>query len=147
LRAAIAVADPAAAVERRLERLDTSMYRNIYVVGAGKAGASMAGAAERGLGKRIPGGRINVKDGHAVKLRDIQLNECGHPVPDERGVAGAERIAQIAEGAARGNLVLCLISGGASALLPLPAPPLSLEEKQEVTRVLLACGADIHEFN
>jgi hydroxypyruvate reductase len=146
-RAAIAVADPAAAVERRLERLDTSMYSNIYVVGAGKAGASMAAAAERVLGKRIAGGLINVKYGHAAKLRHIQLNECGHPVPDERGVAGAERIAQIAQGAARGDLVLCLISGGASALMPLPAPPLSLEEKQEVTRVLLACGADIHEFN
>jgi glycerate 2-kinase len=146
-RAAVTAADPAAAVRRRLERLDTSAYRNIYVVGAGKAGASMAVAAERVLGKRITGGLVNVKYGHVAKLRRIEWNECGHPVPDERGVAGAERIAQIAEGATRDDLVLCLISGGASALLPLPAPPLSLEEKQEVTRLLLACGADIHEFN
>ena len=146
-RAAVAAADPAAAVRRRLERLDTSVYRNVYVVGAGKAGASMAAAAERVLGKRITGGLVNVKYGHVAKLRRIEWNECGHPVPDERGVAGAERIAQIAEAATRDDLVLCLISGGASALLPLPAPPLTLEEKQEVTRLLLACGADIHEFN
>jgi hydroxypyruvate reductase len=146
-RAAVAAADPAAGVRRRLERLDTSRYRNIYVVGAGKAGASMAAAAERLLGKRITSGLVNVKYGHVTKLRRIELNECGHPVPDEQGVAGAERIAQIAEGATRDDMVLCLISGGASALLPLPAPPLSLEEKQEVTRLLLASGADIHEFN
>jgi glycerate 2-kinase len=146
-RAAVAAADPAAAVRRRLERLDTSKYRSIYVVGAGKAGASMAAAVERALGKRIRSGLVNVKYGHIAKLRHIELNECGHPVPDERGVAGAERIALMAEGAGRGDLVICLISGGASALLPLPAPPLSLEEKQEVTRLLLACGADIHEFN
>jgi hydroxypyruvate reductase len=146
-RAAVAAAAPAAAVRRRLERLDTSSYCNIYVVGAGKAGASMAAAAERVLGRRITGGLVNVKYGHVTKLRRIEWNECGHPVPDEQGVAGAERIAEIAEGARRDDLVLCLISGGASALLPLPAPPLSLEEKQEVTRLLLACGADIHEFN
>ena len=71
-------------------------FRNIYVIGAGKAGASMARAAERVLGKRITAGLINVKDGHLAKLRRIELNECGHPVPDERGVAGAERIARIA---------------------------------------------------
>ena len=146
-RAAVAAADPAAAVQRRLERLSTSRCRNIFVVGAGKAGASMAAAAERVLGKRITSGLVNVKYGHVAKLRRIELNECGHPVPDGLGVAGAERIAQIAKRAARDDLVLCLISGGASALLPLPAPPLSLEEKQEVTRLLLACGADISEFN
>lgn len=146
-RAAVAAADPAAAVQLRLERAGTSRYRNVFVVGAGKAGASMAAAAERVLGKRITFGLVNVKYGHVAKLRRIELNECGHPVPDDRGVAGAKRIAQIAEGAARDDLVLCLISGGASALLPLPAPPLSLEEKQEVTRLLLACGADINEFN
>jgi glycerate 2-kinase len=146
-RAAVAAADPGSAVRQHLERLDTSRYRDIYVVGAGKAGASMAAAAERILGKRITGGLVNVKYGHVAKLRRIKLNECGHPVPDERGVAGAERIAKIAEAATRDDLVVCLVSGGASALLPLPAPPISLEEKQEVTRLLLACGADIHEFN
>jgi glycerate 2-kinase len=146
-RTALAAADPAGAVTRHLQRLDLDRYRNVYVLGAGKAGASMAQAAERLLGRRITAGLINVKDGHTAKLRRIELNECGHPVPDERGVRGAERIAAIAESAGRDDVVLCLISGGASALLPAPAPPVTLEEKQAVTRLLLACGANIHEIN
>ena len=107
----------------------------------------MARAAERVLGTRITAGLVNVKYGHVAKLRRIELNECGHPVPDERGVAGAARIAALAASAGADDLVLCLISGGASALLPLPAPPITLEEKQAVTRLLLACGANIHEIN
>jgi hydroxypyruvate reductase len=75
------------------------------------------------------------------------LNQCGHPVPDERGVAGAERIAQNAEAAGPGDLVICLVSGGASALLPLPAAGITLEEKQATTRLLLASGATIHQIN
>ena len=146
-RAALAAADPAKAVTDRLKRLDASRYRNVYVIGAGKAGASMAQAAERVLGRRITAGLVNVKDGHVAKLRRIELNECGHPVPDDRGVAGAERIAAIASSAQKDDLVVCLISGGGSALLPLPAAPITLEEKQSVTRLLLACGADIHEIN
>ena len=146
-RAALAAADPAKAVARRLEELDVSRFRNIYVVGAGKAGASMAQAAERILGRRITAGLINVKDGHVAKLRRIELNECGHPIPDERGVAGAERIAAMASAAGKDDLVICLISGGGSALLPLPTAPVTLAEKQSVTRLLLACGADIHEIN
>jgi glycerate 2-kinase len=151
-QAALEAADPEAAVARHLRGLDTARFRNIYVAGAGKAGAAMARAAERVLGGRISGGLVNVKYGHVGDaagrpLRRIELNECGHPVPDERGVEGAARIARIAEGAGAGDLVLCLISGGASALLPLPAPPITLEQKQAVTRLLLACGADIHEIN
>ena len=146
-RAALAAADPADAVTRYLRRRNFSRFRRIYVVGAGKAGASMAQAAERVLGKRIADGLINVKDGHVARLRRIELNECGHPVPDERGVAGARRIAAIAAAAGADDLVLCLISGGASALMPLPAPPVTLEEKQAVTRLLLSCAADIHEIN
>ncbi|HWB87170.1 MAG TPA: glycerate kinase [Bryobacteraceae bacterium] len=146
-KAALAAADPASAVTRHLERLDTGRYRRIFVVGAGKAGASMARAAERVLGRHVTAGLINVKDGHLAKLRRIELNECGHPVPDQRGVAGAERIAALAESAGVDDLVICLISGGASALLPLPAPPVTLEEKQAATRLLLASGANIHEMN
>jgi len=92
-QAALSAADPAGAVERHLKRRDFSRFRDIYVVGAGKAGASMAQAAERVLGRRIAAGLLNVKYGHTVKLRRIELNECGHPVPDLNGVAGAERIA------------------------------------------------------
>ena len=145
--AALKAADPSRAVENTLRRMDFGRCGNIYVVGAGKAGASMAKAAERVLGSRITAGFVNVKDSHAVKPRRIELHESGHPEPDARGMAGAERIAAIATSAERGDLVLCLISGGASALMPLPAPPVTLEEKRAVTRMLLAAGADIHEFN
>jgi glycerate 2-kinase len=144
-RAALEAADPAAAVRRRLSIPQS--FDRIYVIGAGKASAVMAAAVERILGARISGGLINVKYGHTAKLERIELNECGHPVPDENGVRGAARIAAIAQAAGEGDLVLCLISGGASALLPLPAPPVALAEKQAVTRLLLACGATIHEIN
>jgi hydroxypyruvate reductase len=88
-----------------------------------------------------------VKDGHTARLRRVRLNECGHPVPDERGVQGASQIAALAAEAGAGDLVLCLISGGASALLPLPVESVMLVEKQAVTRLLLASGANIHEIN
>jgi hydroxypyruvate reductase len=146
-KAALKAADPEEGVRRHLARHDFTRYRHIYVLGAGKAGASMAHAAERVLGRRIKRGLLNVKYGHTARLTRIELNECGHPVPDERGVEGSRRIAEIAAGAGAGDLVLCLISGGASALLPLPVDPISLAEKQETTKLLLACGASIHEFN
>jgi hydroxypyruvate reductase len=146
-RAALAAADPAVAVSRYVSRLKPERFNRILVVGAGKAGASMAQAAERVLGGRIAAGLINVKHGTGARLRRIELHACGHPVPDAAGVAGAERIAALAASAGKDDLVLCLISGGASALMPAPAPPISLEEKQAVTRLLLACGANIHEIN
>src|SRR5258706_13850013 len=108
-KAALAAADPADAVERHLKLRDLSRYRNVYVIGAGKAGASMAQAAERILGRRITAGLVNVKGGHVARLRRIELNRCGHPVPDERGVAGASRIAAIASAAQKDDLVICLI--------------------------------------
>lgn len=143
-RAGVAAADPARAVLPHAAKIRAA---RVWVVGAGKATARMAWAVERQLGSRIAGGLINVKDGHTAKLRRIEINECSHPVPDRRGVEGARRIAEICASAQSGDLVLCLISGGASALLPLPAPGISLEEKQETTRLLLACGANIHELN
>ena len=146
-RAALRAADPQEAVAHYLARRDYSRFRRVYVIGAGKAAAAMANAAERALGPIVTGGLVNVKDGHIAKLRRVEWNECGHPLPDARGVAGAERVAAIARAAGEGDLVLCLISGGASALLPLPAPPVTLAEKQEVTRLLLACGAEIREIN
>ena len=145
--AALAAGNPADAVARHVQRRNLARYRNIFVIGAGKAGASMAQAVERVLGKRITAGLINVKYGHVAQLKRIELNECGHPVPDERGVDGAARIAAMAESAGANDLVICLISGGGSALLPLPAEGITLEQKQLVTRLLLACGANIHEIN
>lgn len=157
-RAALKAADPVEAVLRHVhvdgesliagrQRYNLSRFRRIYVIGAGKASAAMAVAIERLLDKRITGGLINVKYGHTAKLRRIELNECGHPVPDENGVRGAQRIASIARQAATDDLIICLISGGGSALTPYPVPPITLEEKQASTKLLLQCGATIHEIN
>jgi len=147
-KAALAAADPTAAVLEALgRRRDLDRHRRIFVVGAGKAAGTMARAAERALGKRIFAGCINVKDGDPVRTKRIEVRACGHPVPDERGVAGARRILDLCGEAGAGDLVVCLISGGASALTPLPAPPITLAEKQETTKLLLACGATIHELN
>jgi hydroxypyruvate reductase len=147
-KAALAAADPTAAVIQALERRrDLDRHHRIFVVGAGKAGGTMARAAEKVLGKRIAAGCVNVKDGDPAKCRRIELRSCGHPVPDERGLAGARRIVEICHEAQANDLVVCLISGGASALTPLPAEPVTLAEKQETTKLLLACGANIHELN
>jgi glycerate 2-kinase len=157
-RAAVKAADPVEAVLRSFRLRDGSLeagrrgyklsrYDRIFVIGAGKASAAMAKAVERVLSRQISGGLINVKYGHTAKLKRIELNECGHPNPDEAGVRGAARIATIAEQAGERDLVICLISGGASALLPAPAPPVTLAEKQAITKLLLSCGADIREIN
>ncbi|MEZ5355288.1 MAG: glycerate kinase [Bryobacteraceae bacterium] len=157
-RAALDAADPGVAVRRflRLEgdRLHAGRrsyplrrVRNIYVAGAGKASAAMAQAVEKILGRRITGGVICTKYGHGAPLKRIAIHEAGHPVPDEAGVEGARRIAAIAEQADADDIVLFLISGGASALTPSPAPPITLADKQLTTRLLLDCGADIHEIN
>lgn len=126
---------------------DTARYDHLYVTGAGKATASMARGLEDLLGRRITSGIVTVKYGHAEPLHRVQIVEAAHPVPDENGCAGARRILALAERAGQNDLVICLLSGGGSALLPLPAPPLTLAEKQETIRQLLACGADIGEIN
>ena len=156
--AALKAADPAEAIRRHMQvagdRLiaggvtyDLRDMDRIYVVGAGKAGATMALAVEDLLGDRIAGGLVNTKYGHTASLRRVELNECGHPVPDAAGVEGARRIAEIAANAGERDLLLCVISGGGSALLPYPADGITLEDKQSTTRLLLECGADIHEIN
>lgn len=157
-RAALKAADPVEAILRHLRvegdtlragprRYQLPRFRRVLVVGAGKAGAAMGQAVERLLGSRIETGWVNVKYGHVAKLRHIEMNECGHPLPDAAGVRGAARIASIAESAGEDDLLVCLVSGGASALLPAPTPPVTLEQKQETTRLLLASGASIHEIN
>jgi glycerate 2-kinase len=148
LMAALAAADPTAAVEQVLRaRDDLDRYERIFVVGAGKAGGTMARAVEQLLNARISAGCVNVKDGDTARTRVIETRPCGHPVPDERGLDGARRIAEICTDAGENDLVICLLSGGASALMPWPAPPITLSEKRETTKLLLASGADIHEFN
>src|SRR5437763_5769336 len=106
-RAAVRAADPVEAVLRHFrvngsslvaggQRYALGRFDRIFVIGAGKASASMGKAVERILAGRISGGLINVKYGHTNKLKRIELNECGHPQPDEAGLRGATRIAEIA---------------------------------------------------
>lgn len=122
-------------------------FENIYVIGAGKAGAAMATAIEDLLLSEFTEGAINVKYGHVAPLKKIKIHEAGHPVPDEAGVSGTQEIVRILNRAKEDDLVICLISGGGSALLPLPVAGISLKEKQDLTGKLLACGADITEIN
>jgi glycerate 2-kinase len=126
---------------------DLSGIERVIVLGCGKAAASMARATESVLGDRIARGFVVVKDGHTLATRTVELAEAGHPVPDRRGQAAAERVLALARSAGARDLVIFLISGGGSALMPAPPPPLTLEEKQDVTRRLLAAGASINELN
>jgi hydroxypyruvate reductase len=145
-RASLEAADPYRATLAHLKPLPPEA-RRLFVVGAGKASAMMARAVEKFYGKRIASGVIVTKHGHGLPLRRIECLEAAHPVPNEQGVKGAKRIAEICMDAGEDDLVLCVISGGASALLPYPMPPLTLDEKQETTRLLLSCGANINELN
>ena len=155
---ALKAVDPVEAVKRclKVEGKDLTVdgktyslrdYANIYAIGAGKAGASMALAVEAIVGDRITKGVINVKYGHVSQLKRVKLNEVGHPIPDEKGVSGSEEIAELLEQLGENDLVICLISGGGSALLPSPAEGISLEDKQKMTNLLLECGANINEIN
>jgi len=157
-RAALAAADPYAAVLRHLRfdgrtliagrrRYQLADFDRVQVIGAGKASAAMARAVERLLGRRIAGGVVNAPDGTRTRLRRIELNPAGHPIPDERGEQGAQRILEIAGAAGARDLLVCVISGGASALLPAPIAGNSLAAKQEITRQLLNAGATISELN
>jgi len=128
-------------------KYDLALYNRIVVAGAGKAGARMAMALETLLGSRISEGLIVVKDGHTAPLRIIQQIEAAHPVPNQAGVDATQKILQMAQQADAQTLFICLISGGASALLVAPAAELTLADKQEVTTQLLKAGASIEELN
>jgi hydroxypyruvate reductase len=124
-----------------------STYAHIYVVGCGKAAASMSYALEEILQNRVDGGIINVKYGHTKDLKFITINEAGHPIPDEAGVKGTREIVALLQRLGETDLVIFVISGGGSALLPLPREGITLEEKQRVTKMLLERGASIDEMN
>jgi len=145
-RAALAAVDPAAAIRRHVRRegdvlvvadrrYDLCEYERVLVVGGGKAAVPMAAAVSDVLGDRLTAGVVVTKYGHtggwsAARVRVI---EAGHPVPDENSVRGARAVADLTDGATESDLVICLISGGGSALLTLPAAGLTLSDFQRLT--------------
>jgi glycerate 2-kinase len=126
-------------------------FDRVLVVGGGKAGAPMAAAVADILGKRLTDGVVVVKHGYTLAdsatTSPIKVLEAGHPVPDQAGLHGTERIADLLRGATSRDLVLCLISGGGSALMTLPVSGVSLADLQVLTQALLGCGATINEIN
>lgn len=128
-------------------QFDLDQFDAIWVLGAGKAAASMGAAIEEILGDRIAQGLVIVKYDHVEQLNHIKIVEAGHPIPDENGLTGSRQLLDMTEKADEKTLVINLISGGGSALMALPADGLSLTDKQEITQVLLQCGATIHEIN
>jgi glycerate 2-kinase len=127
--------------------LDLDHYDRVLIVGGGKATAPMAKAIEDLLGARVRAGIINVKYGFTQPLRYTRIVEAGHPIPDQNGIEGARAILDLLSSAGEKDLVFSLISGGGSALLPQPIAPVTLTEKQDITRKMLACGASIDEIN
>jgi hydroxypyruvate reductase len=122
-------------------------YQRVVVVGAGKATARMALAIETLVRDRISEGLIIVKEGHVEPLVHIELVEADHPVPSQAGVLATKRILDMVRASDARTLVIALISGGASALLVAPVDEITLQDKQETTRLLLNSGADIFELN
>jgi len=141
--AAVAAADPARTVPAALPEAPTG---RTVVVGAGKAAAAMAAAVESHWRQPLEG-LVITRYGHAAPTSRIEVLEAGHPVPDAAGVAGASRIAAMTAALGPDDLVLCLLSGGGSALLALPPAGLTLDDLQAVNRALLVSGANIREMN
>ncbi len=159
-RAALEAVDPAAAVRRHVrrqgaelrvagQRYDLNACDRVFLIGGGKAAVPMAAAIVDILGQRLSRGVVVTKHGHAGdwSAPRVQVIEAGHPVPDEHSVRGAEAVVELAERATEGDLVICLISGGGSALLTRPAEGLTLDDVQRLTDALLRSGATINEIN
>jgi hydroxypyruvate reductase len=162
LAAALAAVEPAAAVRRALQRqgetlivrdqgYDLAAFRRLIVIGAGKAGAPMAQAVAEILGDHIDDGYVVVKYGHGPKpgqtIAPLRIVEAGHPTPDQPGLEAGAEVLRRAEGAGPNDLVICLLSGGGSALLEALPPGLTLADLQITTDSLLASGAAIREIN
>ena len=127
--------------------LDLNGFNRVFLIGTGKASASMAQAMEDIFAGRLTSGIITTKHGHGLLLKVTEVIEAGHPLPDQKGLEGAKKIQTLLKETGEKDRVLFLISGGGSALLPLPVDGISLEEKQKTTQLLLDCGADIIEIN
>src|SRR5881275_3270327 len=158
--AAVAAVDVRAAVRRslRLEgdrltvagtdiTLPLAPGGRLTVVAVGKAAAAMAAEAEEVLGERIASGLAITKHGHGGPTRAIAVREAGHPTPDEAGLAAARELASSLAGGTPDDVVLCLISGGGSALLTSPVDGITLDDLRATTAALLAAGANINELN
>jgi hydroxypyruvate reductase len=143
LHNAIQVSDGVLSVAGRLLPLEG----RLIVVGAGKAAARMAQVVEEIAGSQISSGLVVTKYGHGLELNRIRLVEAGHPIPDESGVRAVRETQALLSGLTPKDVVLSLISGGGSALWPSPAEGITLEEKQQVTQMLLRAGATIQELN
>ena len=128
---------------------DLKNFKNIYVVGGGKASGLMAEALEEILGDRITDGTVNVPYGtlNQYETRRVKLQGASHPVPDKAGVKGTRRILDLVNQADEDDLVICLVSGGGSSLMPLPCSGISLPDKKNITEALLKSGATINEIN
>ncbi len=158
LEAALIAADPVEAIRRAVQRdgdllrvdgrvYDLREFRRVLVIGGGKAGGAMAQAVEDLLGDRITAGRVIVKTDHLAPTQLIRLTEAGHPVPDQAGVDGTRAMVELLRDTVSDDLVICLISGGGSALMTLPVEGVSLDDIRAVTGALLASGAPIQAIN
>ena len=159
LQAALAAVEPGQAVRRFVSRDDDRLivgdqayrladFRRVVVIGAGKASAPMAAAVEEVVGDRLPiEGSVTVRYGNSAPTRHVRIREGGHPVPDSACAEGTQAIVELMEDVDERDLVVCVISGGGSALLTLPDDDLSLEDLQRTTDALLRSGATINEFN
>ncbi len=154
--AALKAANPATAIRNfirvhdsvlKISGKDRPISGRIIVIGAGKAGARMAQVIEEILGEHISAGLVVTKYGHGLPVKHIRLIEAGHPIPDAAGMRAVAETRQLVRNLSEDDIVLCLISGGGSALWPAPADGITLEEKQDVTQRLLRAGATIRELN
>ncbi len=143
--AAISSAQPRLCVPPHLP-LPSEVKGRLIVIGAGKASAAMARAVEDHWTGPLTG-LVVTRYGYKVPCERIEIVDAAHPVPDQAGFAAAQRMLHLVQGLNADDVVLCLISGGGSSLLPLPLPGISLEDKQQVNRTLLASGATISEMN
>lgn len=129
------------------KKFPLSRFKHIYLLAAGKAAASMAKGAESVLGNRITNGHVVTKYGYGTDLKNLTLTEAGHPIPDSEGVKGTQKIVDIARQATESDLVICLISGGASALMADAPEGATLDDLKRTNELLTKCGADITEIN
>ena len=134
-------------VDCRSKRFDLSLFDRIYIVGAGKATAGMSEAVIHVLGGRVSGGAITIPYDISTRRSILSITHAGHPLPDKNGLEGTKKILSVLHNVSSNDLVFVLISGGGSALMPIPMNGITLAEKQKITSTLLASGASIDEIN